>query len=301
MDILSKHNKLINDYKHYFPSSSTSTTTATKTTTTNNDKYKNFKTDYELLKQEHRFIRDDDEPDLDDSNRTSPSGASSMTWEKRIAKRYYDKLYKEYAIIDLSQYKKGMVGLRWRIESEVVSGRGQFTCANRKCLLKDQLKAYEVPFTYIEDQSGEKTALVKVVLCYGCSKLLHYTNIKKKKKELKQFLKQQEKEKEKQNKKRKYINDDDDDGDGDDDRLESYDEEISYNENGERERKKIAKTSHQSEEQTSNNNNNKKEPNPLDSSQVKNPVNKKSKDEDDEDEMDHYFEGLFPPSSTLSS
>jgi protein FRA10AC1 len=31
------------------------------------------------------------------------------TWEKRLAKRYYDKLFKEYCICDLSNYKLNKV------------------------------------------------------------------------------------------------------------------------------------------------------------------------------------------------
>lgn len=38
------------------------------------------------------------------------------------------KLFKEYAIADLTRYKEGRVGLRWRTQREVVSGRGQFSC-----------------------------------------------------------------------------------------------------------------------------------------------------------------------------
>lgn len=32
--------------------------------------------------------------------------AAEKSWEARLAKRYYDKLFKEYCIADLSQYKK---------------------------------------------------------------------------------------------------------------------------------------------------------------------------------------------------
>ena len=38
------------------------------------------------------------------------------------------KLFKEYAIADLSRHKEGKVGLRWRTQKEVVAGRGQFSC-----------------------------------------------------------------------------------------------------------------------------------------------------------------------------
>jgi protein FRA10AC1 len=31
------------------------------------------------------------------------------TWEKRLAKKYYDKLFKEYCICDLTLYKQNKV------------------------------------------------------------------------------------------------------------------------------------------------------------------------------------------------
>lgn len=49
------------------------------------------RTDLDVIREEMRFIWDDDEP-VD-------------TWEKRLAKRYYDKLFKEYCICDLAYYK----------------------------------------------------------------------------------------------------------------------------------------------------------------------------------------------------
>ncbi len=33
-----------------------------------------------------------------------------------MAKKYYDKLYKEYVIVDLSKYEKAQIGCRWRTE-----------------------------------------------------------------------------------------------------------------------------------------------------------------------------------------
>ncbi|XP_050922259.1 protein FRA10AC1 isoform X2 [Lates calcarifer] len=71
----------------------------------------NDKTDLEVLRENHRFLwRDEDEED--------------MTWEKELAKKYYDKLFKEYCIADLSRYKENKFGFRWRTENEVVSGKG---------------------------------------------------------------------------------------------------------------------------------------------------------------------------------
>mgnify|MGYP003692569863 FL=1 len=40
-------------------------------------------------------------------------------WETRMAVKYYDKLFKEYCIADMSHYKSGRIGLRWRSQSEV--------------------------------------------------------------------------------------------------------------------------------------------------------------------------------------
>ena len=53
-----------------------------------------FKTDYEILKENFKFIWDKNEKPSD-------------SWEESFAKNYYDKLYKEYCIADLSLYKEG--------------------------------------------------------------------------------------------------------------------------------------------------------------------------------------------------
>ncbi|CAN6696948.1 unnamed protein product [Malus baccata var. baccata] len=68
------------------------------------------KTDHDTLREGHRFIRSE-EDDMDRS------------WEQRLVKRYYDKLFKEYCIADMSHYKSGKIGLRWRPEKEVTSGK----------------------------------------------------------------------------------------------------------------------------------------------------------------------------------
>lgn len=53
------------------------------------------RTDLDVIREEMRFIWEDDEP-VD-------------TWEKRLAKKYYDKLFKEYCICDLTYYKLNKV------------------------------------------------------------------------------------------------------------------------------------------------------------------------------------------------
>ncbi|XP_008050369.1 protein FRA10AC1 isoform X2 [Carlito syrichta] len=98
--------------------------------------------------------------------------------EKRLAKKYYDKLFKEYCIADLSRYKENKFGFRWRVEKEVISGKGQFFCGNKYCDNKEGLKSWEVNFGYIEH--GEKrNALVKLRLCQECSFKLNFHHRRK--------------------------------------------------------------------------------------------------------------------------
>ncbi|OWK07587.1 hypothetical protein Celaphus_00008488 [Cervus elaphus hippelaphus] len=98
--------------------------------------------------------------------------------EKRLAKKYYDKLFKEYCIADLSRYKENKFGFRWRIEKEVISGKGQFCCGNKCCDEKEGLKSWEVNFGYTEH--GEKrNALVKLRLCQECSFKLNFHHRRK--------------------------------------------------------------------------------------------------------------------------
>lgn len=79
----------------------------------------------------------------------------------------------------MSHYKTGKIGLRWRTEKEVISGKGQFVCGNKHCDRKDNLSSYEVNFSYIE--AGEnKQALVKLVACERCAEKLLYKKLKEK-------------------------------------------------------------------------------------------------------------------------
>nr|GMD67498.1 protein FRA10AC1 [Ipomoea batatas] len=128
------------------------------------------KTDQDTLREGYRFIRTEE----DDMN---PS------WEQRLGKRNYDKLFKEYCIADMTHYKSGKIGLRWRTEKEVISGKGQFICGNKHCNEKDGLASYEVNFSYVE--AGEnKQALVKLVTCERCAEKLLYK--KRKEEQLKE-------------------------------------------------------------------------------------------------------------------
>ncbi|XP_075151290.1 uncharacterized protein LOC142225429 [Haematobia irritans] len=138
------------------------------------------KRDIDVIRDHHRFLWDDSDTNED-------------SWEIRLAKRYYDKLFKEYCIADLSRYKENKIALRWRTEAEVVAGIGQFQCGSRKCLENDNLRSWEVNFAYKEH--GElKNALIKVRLCPEHSQQLNYTSKRREVRRLKHKERQMIKE-----------------------------------------------------------------------------------------------------------
>merc|ERR1711874_586791 len=87
-------------------------------------------------------------------------------------------LFKEYCIADVSRYKENKIGLRWRTQPEVVSGKGQFVCGAKKCEEKKHLRTWEVNFGYIE-HGQKRNALIKARLCFECSYKLNYHHKKK--------------------------------------------------------------------------------------------------------------------------
>eukprot|EP00597_Dinobryon_sp_UTEXLB2267_P016995 CAMPEP_0201114764 /NCGR_PEP_ID=MMETSP0812-20130820/78574_1 /ASSEMBLY_ACC=CAM_ASM_000668 /TAXON_ID=98059 /ORGANISM="Dinobryon sp., Strain UTEXLB2267" /LENGTH=150 /DNA_ID=CAMNT_0047378431 /DNA_START=1636 /DNA_END=2085 /DNA_ORIENTATION=- len=121
--------------------------------------------DLSELQSVHQFVRDEQ---YDERNKGD--------WKIRMARRYYEKLYKEYAIVDLSRYKERKFGLRWRTEDEVVSGKGQSICGGKKCTEIEGLASYEMPFTYLENNE-KKCELVKVRVCKSCAKKLRKADI----------------------------------------------------------------------------------------------------------------------------
>ena len=104
------------------------------------------KSDYDILRDHHRFIR----TEQDDARDSWEVGAATcpppivfrggcchlpaapspckaappprvpssppLHLQVRLARRYYSKLFKEYAVADLSRHKEGRVGLRWRTQ-----------------------------------------------------------------------------------------------------------------------------------------------------------------------------------------
>ncbi|KAJ6260132.1 hypothetical protein Dda_4353 [Drechslerella dactyloides] len=136
------------------------------------------KTERDLLEEEFQFLRDDDGGEQHTENTA-----------KEIAKKYYDNLFREFALIDLSRWREGQVALRWRTKQEVLQGLGQFTCASLTCprhaapsdeppefdLDADEddsgnvkLETFEMNFGYAE-KGIKKNALVKVSVCEKCA------------------------------------------------------------------------------------------------------------------------------------
>jgi len=138
-------------------------------------------TEFEILKASHKFLRDEDE--------------KPKTWDDQLAGKYYESLYREFAVCDLKHYKSGNFSLRWRTEDEVLSGAGESTCGNTRCMhhvsthfqneggSKVALSTLELPFAYLE-QGESKSALVKVVLCGKCVKKLMWKRTKEKEREM---------------------------------------------------------------------------------------------------------------------
>ncbi|VDO59300.1 unnamed protein product [Haemonchus placei] len=158
MDAYSRHKELINLYYLSHPG-------ATKMLQRDTSK---DRTDYDVLKLlRHSILSQDNHKFLWSEE---DEAAVATNWEARMAKKYYDKLFKEYCIIDLTYFKKNKIAMRWRTEAEVRSGKGQFICGAKKCQANSDLSSWEVNL---------KNALVKVRLCRQCSEMLNYGSQKR--------------------------------------------------------------------------------------------------------------------------
>lgn len=59
-----------------------------------------------------RFLREDDsddEPNATKEGEPSTANNGPKTWEDRLAEKYYENLYREFAVCDLKHYKSGNV------------------------------------------------------------------------------------------------------------------------------------------------------------------------------------------------
>ena len=60
--------------------------------------------------------------------------------------------------------QEGKIGLRRRIQAELVNGKGQFVCGAKSCQESRALSSFEVNFAY-EEAGQSKQALVKLRVC----------------------------------------------------------------------------------------------------------------------------------------
>ncbi|EDW13483.1 protein FRA10AC1 homolog [Drosophila mojavensis] len=153
------------------------------------------KRDIDVIRENHRFLWDEEDA----------ADIRTLSWEQRLALRYYRKLFKEYCIADLTRYKENKIALRWRTEEEVVTGIGQFQCGSRHCGEREGLRSWEVNFKYIEG-GAPQNALVKLRLCPVHTEQLNYRTKKKEHKRQRRRAKEERNNDRKQ--KRRKLNQD---------------------------------------------------------------------------------------------
>ena len=141
-------------------------------------------TDLDELKKHHRFLREEEEEEKfvktgGRGRKNEEEEAMLLNEGERVAMKYEEKLFKEYAIPDLSRCDEG-VGLRWRTEKEVARGKGVDICGEKSCSERKNLGTFELNFRY-KERGEVKNALVKVVVCPVCEEKLHRSRRKKKK------------------------------------------------------------------------------------------------------------------------
>jgi protein FRA10AC1 len=111
--------------------------------------------DVDALKEVHEFLREDD----------GLGNRHGHDWRDRMAKKYENKLFKDFVVLELSSNKT--LGIRWRTEAEVINGKGEFICSNKACAAAQSLSTVELPFGY-KEKGATKFALVKAVVCPDC-------------------------------------------------------------------------------------------------------------------------------------
>jgi len=166
------------------------------------ERAKRVKTDYDVLRENYKLERSSEDE----------SEEAEATYEQKVSRKYYNKLYREYGIINLSRYKTGQYGIRWRHRQEVSSGKGEAICGGDKCNETESLQSFEVPFQY-KEQGERKKTLIKIRLCPDCTRKMNYKKIKETNREIKKLQKKERKilkklkKKEKKKKRKPSIDD----------------------------------------------------------------------------------------------
>jgi len=136
LDAYSRHKKFINDYVISLGEKRVERYLADRQPEVG-------KTDYDILQENHKFIRETETDDMSNwevplpplpphpsptshphyilPRRSKSSACESCFicpggWQVRMAVKYYSKLFKEYCIADMSRYKTAQIGLRWRTQ-----------------------------------------------------------------------------------------------------------------------------------------------------------------------------------------
>ncbi|KAI5799854.1 folate-sensitive fragile site protein Fra10Ac1-domain-containing protein, partial [Geopyxis carbonaria] len=115
-----------------------------------------IRTERDILEAHHRFLHPATAPEDE---------------ETALARAYYEKLFKEFAVMELSRWREGMVAMRWRTADEVKKGLGEKVCGSLRCGESEGLECREVDFKYQEKGKDER-ALVKVWVCEKCCRKL---------------------------------------------------------------------------------------------------------------------------------
>ncbi|KAK7205324.1 hypothetical protein BZA70DRAFT_277847 [Myxozyma melibiosi] len=167
-------------------------------------------TERDLLERSHRLLWDEDEvPGNKAPTGTSQAGSSSelvvaqidirdreakaAEYGREIAKKFASRLVKDFPIIDLSRYRSGKIGLRWRTLAEYEENIGgeRGICAEVGCRMRDKsykpnsdsvprfredsgrhrvlLEKRQVVFRYSEpDERGKLETKSIMVACWLC-------------------------------------------------------------------------------------------------------------------------------------
>ena len=59
-----------------------------------------FATEFDILKASHKFLRE---------NQDAVDETQNASWNDQLAQKYYDSLFREFAVCDLKHYKSGNV------------------------------------------------------------------------------------------------------------------------------------------------------------------------------------------------
>eukprot|EP00270_Netrium_digitus_P017116 TRINITY_DN6234_c0_g1_i2.p1 TRINITY_DN6234_c0_g1~~TRINITY_DN6234_c0_g1_i2.p1 ORF type:complete len:198 (-),score=54.25 TRINITY_DN6234_c0_g1_i2:286-879(-) len=153
-----RHKKFIVDYVNFYKQGQQKDASSSSSA-------RPIRTDHDTLRETYRFIRTEEDD-------------AGATWEQRLARRYYNKLFREYCLADMTRYKENA-----------------FICGAKGCNERQGLRSFEVNFSYREE--GQlKQALVKLRVCPKHSYQLNYR--KEKEMERKQRREEKEKRKEKE-------------------------------------------------------------------------------------------------------